>query len=322
MAESSQAEHNAPPTALWESVNSLLALAPLPGILAHRVGPLAAHRLRRLGEPIPPPLALEARAAAVCMLLVIPLVERVRASFEGRIVLFKGPELARHYPGASRRFGDIDILVEDAQAARTGLVDGGFAEVHQLNYTPDWHQLEQTFALKNIEVGVDVHKAPHWPVGLRTPPNAAREILEASVPSALGVEGISTPAPHHNALILAAHAWSHEPLWTLQDLIDIAVVSAQADELDVERTAADWGLGRLWRTTRHTIDALFYGGRKTFPLRTWARHLEEMRDRSHIERRLTSFVHGYWGMSPRQGLVTTMRAVRHMRDPVFSEVPH
>jgi hypothetical protein len=210
--------------------------------------------------------------------------------------------------------------VEDARAARKGLVDEGFAEVYQPNYTPDWHQLEQTFTLRNIEVEVDVHKAPHWPVGLRTPPTAAREILEASVPSALGVDGISVPAPHHNALILAAHGWSHEPLWTLQDLIDIAVFSAQADELDLERTAAAWEMGRLWRTTRQTIDALFYGGRTTFPLRTWARHLEQMRDRSRFERRVTSFVHGYWGMSPRQGFVQTMRALRHIRDPVLSEV--
>ena len=320
MAKARGGEDTARPTALWESVDSLLARATLPGILAHKVGPLAAHRLRRLGEPVPPPLALEERAAVVCMLTVIPLVERVRASFDGRIVLFKGPELAGLYPGTSRRFRDIDILVEDARAARKGLIDEGFAEVYQPNYTSDWHQLEQTFTLKHIGVEVDVHKAPHWPMGLRTPPTAAREILEASVPSALGVDGISAPAPHHNALILAAHGWSHEPLWTLQDLIDISVFSEQADERDLERTAAAWEMGRLWRTTRQTINGLFYGGRTTFPLRTWARHLDQVRDRSGFERRVTSLIQSYWGMPPRRAVMQTLRAVRHIRDPVFSEV--
>lgn len=73
--------------------------------------------------------------------------------------------------------------------------------------------------------------------------------------------------------MIAAHTWHHEPLRTLRDLIDIAAISARVDKRELDRTAAAWGLGRLWRTTDRAIEALFYSGRKTFPLRTWSRHL-------------------------------------------------
>ena len=315
----SAADVNASHDALWEGVDSLLVDAPLSGIIEHKLGPLAANRLRRHGEPIPPPLLLEGRAAMISMLTAIPLLERLRSSCKGPLVLLKGPEVARLYPEAARRFTDLDILVDDVRAVRDALVSEGFTEFYHPDFTPDWHQLQQTFRWPNLEVEVDVHKAPHWPLGLRMSPTAPREILDASIPSALGVDGISTPAPHHHALILAVHGWAHEPLWTLQDLVDIAVVSAQADERDVERTAAAWEIGRLWRTTQQTIEALFYGGRKTLPVRTWARHLEQVRDRTNLERHVTHLVQGYWGMSPPQGVRQTVRAVRHIVEPVPSE---
>ena len=167
------------------------------------------------------------------MLTVVPLLERVRSSCDGQLVLFKGPEIARLYPGCARPFGDIDILVDDALAVRDQLVSGGFDEVFLANDTPDWHQLVQVFTWKGTRLEVDVHKAPKWPAGLRMPPTSTREVLDASVHSGLGVAGIFAPAVHHHALILAAHAWSHEPLWRLRDLIDIAVVSAR-------RTSGIW----------------------------------------------------------------------------------
>jgi Uncharacterised nucleotidyltransferase len=297
---------------VWESVDSLLARATLRGILAHKVGPLAAQRLRRLGEPVPPPLALEGRAAMLCMLTVIPLLERVRSSCNGELVLMKGPEIARLYPKSGRRFADIDILVEDAQAVRMGLVRGGFDEIVNPGYSRVWHELEQTFSFGSIELEVDVHKTAHWPWGLRRPPSLTREVLEAAVPSTLGVAGISTPAPHHHALLLAAHAWAHEPLWTLQDLIDVAVVSAYADDRDLKRTAAAWEMSRLWQTTRQTIEAVFYDGRTTIPLRTWARHLGHVRERTALEGTVTQLAQGYWGTSRQQGVKQTMGAMRYL----------
>jgi hypothetical protein len=308
---------------LWESVDSLLAQATLPGTLAHALGPLAAQRLRRLGEPVPPPLALEARAAMFCMLTVIPLLERVRSSCDGDIVLMKGPEIARLYPKYGRRFTDIDILVEDGAAVRMGLLRGGFDEIVKPGYSADWHELEQAFTFGSMELEVDVHKTAHWPWGLRRPPSLPREVLEAAVPSMLGVAGISTPAPHHHALLLATHSWAHKPLRTLQDLIDVAAVAAHADERDLRRTAAAWEIGRLWQTTRQTIEAMFYDGRTTIPLRTWARHLGHVRERTAVEGAVTNLAQGYWGMTLQQGVRQTMGAVRSLvlRSPLPTSVP-
>lgn len=86
---------------LWDATDDLIAGATLPGILAHKLGPLAAKRLRRLGEPVPGPLVLEERAASLSMLTAIPLIERVRAGCDGALVLIKGPEVARLYRGGA-----------------------------------------------------------------------------------------------------------------------------------------------------------------------------------------------------------------------------
>jgi len=102
---------------------------------------------------------------------------------------------------------------------------------------------------------------------------AAAELFDAAAPSTLDVGGVSAPIPLHHTLILASHAWGHEPLHTLRDLIDVALVATQVDPAELERTAAARGIPRLWRTTRHAIDALFYGGpRSAAPF--VANHLE------------------------------------------------
>nr|MBA2708723.1 nucleotidyltransferase family protein [Gemmatimonadaceae bacterium] len=195
------------------------------------------------------------------------------------------------------------------------LVGTGFVEHHDPLLTNRWHHLTTLGSTTGLKV--EVHKLPRWPGRLRPPPT--REILDASVPSALGVVGISAPTPLHHALILAAHAWHHEPLWTLRDLIDIAAVSALVDRRDLDRTAKVWGLGRLWRTTERAIEGLFYGGRKTFPLRTWARHLGVVRDRTGLEKHVAQLVDGFWGMPPHLAPVPTIRVLRYMITPAPGE---
>ena len=112
----------------------------------------------------------------------------------------------------------------------------------------------------------------------------------------------------HHALILAAHGWRHEPLQTLSDLIDVAVVSAAADRRELERTADIWGIGRVWRTTISAIDAVFYGASVTLPLRTWARHLQGVRERTVAEDHLERVLHPFWGMPPHRASRAAMRA--------------
>lgn len=311
--------------ALWAAVDALLGGASLPGIGAHKLGPLAAERLRRRGEPVPQPLMMDRRAASIAMIASPSLLQRVRASCDGPLVLMKGPEVARLYPGGARRFGDVDILTDKAADVHRALIELGFVEQHDRIFRTgsprDWtdgaHHTPLATPESTTGLQVEVHESPRWPSMFRPP--STREILEASGPSSLGVDGISAPAPLHHALIIAAHAWHHEPLWTLRDLIDIAAISAAVDKRDLRGTAAAWGIGRLWRTTERAIEGLFYGGRDTLPLRTWARHLGLVRDRTRFEKQVAQLAAGYWGMPPHLAPLSTIRVLRDKLQPAPDE---
>ena len=310
-------ERGARLAALWASVDGLLARATLPGILAHKLGPLAAHRLRKTGEPLPEALILSERAASVAMMTVRPLLDRVRSSCDGPLVLIKGAELALLYPGQSRRFGDLDLLVPDAESTQRSLLASGFVESTAGFDAPAEDHHLTPLQWPSIPLKIEVHFTQHWP--LHAPRPAMEEIIDASVPTALGIDGLSTPAPHHHALILAAHGWRHEPLWTLRDLVDIAAVSAYADAEQLRRTSQAWRVDRIWRTTEDAIEALFYGGRRTVPLRTWARHLELVRDRNGFEKQLTRLLEGYWGMPLQRAPVQMLRGFRDVVGPIEGE---
>jgi hypothetical protein len=302
--------------ALWDGVDAALARATLSGILAHKLGPLAAYRLRRLGEPIPPVLQQEQRAASLAMIAGVRLIERIRAGLPGPFVLIKGPEVAHMYPGRARRFRDIDVLTTDARAAQRALLRSGFVEVTDDDLAvPDYHLPPLQWPALALEV--EVHSSPKWPRSAGEPPLA--QILEAAIPSATSVDGVLTPTPVHHTLILASHAWVHEPLRTLRDLTDIAALAVQADERELDRTARAWGIGRLWRTTSCAIDALFFGGRRTFPLRSWARHLESVRDRSRLESYLEWLSHSFWEVPPHEAPLQTLDAFRHLLKPDAGE---
>jgi hypothetical protein len=305
-------------TELWTAVDRLLANASIAGVLAHELGPLAANRLRRLGEPVPKPLLLEERAASLSMLTATPLLERLRAGCEGKLVLVKGPEVARRYPGNARRFSDLDLLTGHAESVHDELRGAGFVEFEdpEFDLTPEHHHL-QPLQWPTIWLKVEVHKYPNWPMATTLPP--LREILEASTPSSYGLDELFVPTPAHHALIVAAHAWRHEPLHTLRDLIDVAVLAAEADERDLAHTADAWGIGRVWRTTSRTIDALFYGGARSAPLRSWARHLELVRERSNLEGHLQRLIHAYWGLPPHRASAQAARALRSTLEPAAGE---
>jgi Uncharacterised nucleotidyltransferase len=305
-------------TQLWEATDRLLDGATLAGVLAHRLGPLAAHRLRRLGDPVPKPLVLEERAASVSMFTAVPLLERIRASYDGPLVLIKGPEIAMLYPGRARRFADLDLLTERAESMHAALVATGFLEMEdpEFELTPEHHHL-QPLRWPAIPLTVELHKSPNWPVRAPRPP--VGEIYEARVPSVLGVDGVFAATPLHHALILAMHAWRHEPLQTLRDLVDVAVVAASLDERELDRTAHRWGIGRVWRTTVRAIDAVFYGGRMTRPLRSWARHLTLVRERSVFEGHLERLLHGYWELPPHLATSEFARALYQSITPLPGE---
>jgi Uncharacterised nucleotidyltransferase len=294
--------------ALWTAVDSLLSRATVSGILAHKLGPLAVVRARSHGLPVPHALLYEERAAALGMLTGIALVERIREGCDGPLILMKGAELAHLYPASARRFLDVDVLVPDANAAYLSLLRSGFSEAPDPEGTPDDHHHLEPLVWPTIPLKVEVHSSPNWLASMRPPPLA--EILEAAAPSTLGVSGVDAPHPMHHALILVSHAWSHEPLRTLRDLIDVAALAALVDERELEWTATSWGMGRVWDTTRRSIDCLFYGGKMFLPLRTWARHLTEPRERSVAEDHLARVLHAFWELPPGQALLRSVDALR------------
>jgi hypothetical protein len=284
-------------TTLWRALDGLLETAELDGIVAHKLGPLAANRLRRLGQPLPPALRAEERAAALANALAVPLIERIRASSDGPLLLFKGPEVARLYPGGARRFVDVDLLAADAEGVHAALTAHGFVEASD---DPDevyvGHAHLRELKWPRMWLKVEVHSRTDWPRGVTGPP--PQTLLAAAVPSSSGIDGISALTPVHHVLVLAAHAWVHEPLATLRDLVDIAAAAAGLDEAELERTAQAWGIQRLWRTTRRAIEALFYEGSQTLPLRSWARHLPAVREKTVLENHLGRWLHPYWELPP------------------------
>ncbi len=204
-------------------------------------------------------------------------------------MLFKGPEVARLYPPGGRAFSDLDLLSPRAEAAQRELLDAGFRE-DQLGIVATYHL--QPVIWETFPLEVELHHQFKWPASVRRPPLG--EIVEACVPSGVGVEGVLAPRPAHHALILAAHSWEHRPLRLVRDLLDVALVSAEADEGELERTAAAWGLGPLWRTTRSAVACLFEDGPRPVSLRTWARHLPTVRDRTVIESHLERWMSPFW----------------------------
>jgi putative nucleotidyltransferase-like protein len=303
-------------TAVWRSLDRLLDHADVDGIRAHKLGPLAARRLRELDRAVPALLAHDARAAATAMLVVPSLLEQVRASCEGPLVLFKGPEVARLYPGSARLFLDVDMLTPAAESVHGELRAAGFVEVDDPELFVDHHHL-RPLKLPTLPLKVEVHMQPAWPSNLEPPP--IREIIDRAVPSELGIAGISTPDRVHHALILAAHAWVHEPLHTLRDLVDVTAVAAGADPMELERTAQAWGVGRIWRTTRGAASMLLDGGPLTGAVRLWARHLEQVRERTVLDNHLERWLHVFWELPPRAAVAALGHALRQELLPEAEE---
>ena len=280
-----------PEDPIWSAVGGLIDAAPgLAELRWHRLHLLAAERWREQGLEVPEELLREERHAALRTTGALMILERIRAAYDGRMALIKGYEVAVRFPNPlARAFADIDLLVEDAAGAHRALREAGFIEVGDPERYVDIHHL-QPLALPNLMVPVEIHRQAKWPAGMNAPSTA--ELLDAAVPSATGV-GIPALAPADHALVLAAHSWAHLPLRRLIELVDTALIAREADPAEIEARARAYGFERVWRTTRTTVDSLFYGGSPTLAQRTWARHLAAARERtvfeSHVERWLSPF---------------------------------
>lgn len=292
---------------IWPAIYALLDDAPIDGVLAHELAPLAAGRRRAAGKTVPEALAAEERAASFAALSATALLKRVREIAVGPLVLLKGPEVAALYPPNGRRFIDVDVLTPQAAGLHRSLLEHGFLELDKpLMVLPEHHHLPP-LRWPVVPLSVEVHLAPNWPRGIKPPPLA--EILEAAVPSVVGVDGLSAPRRLHHALLLTAHAWAHVPLATLRDLLDVAVLAADESPAELNRVASAWGLARIWRTTQRAIDSLFYDGSDPAALRIWARHLRALRERTVFESHLEGVLHPFWERPAGPALAKSLAAL-------------
>jgi hypothetical protein len=277
----------------WDRVDTLVDRAAGPrDLFVHRLHLIAAQRARTLGNPVDPALADAARGAAIRALALAPLLARVRASYDGRLLVMKGPEVAARYrhPG-TRDFKDVDLLAEDAAGAQRAMLAAGFVEVDDASIYEDIHHL-RPLMWPGLPLLIELHSEPKW-VPWGDPPSAG-ELFEAATVAA---DGLLRPDPAQHAVLLAVHGWAHEPLRRLGDLLDVAVMS----EGDPAAAARAWGCERLWATSERAADALF-GVSPTPPsVRVWGRHLAEVRERSVFETHLTRWLDPLWTAPARPG---------------------
>jgi hypothetical protein len=305
---------SAPSSALWRALDDLLDTAPPAALRLHGLGALAAKRLRRLGRPVPALLEREERAALLVHAMAAPLLRRVREACDEPLILIKGPEIAQRYPPGGRSFGDIDLLSPRPEAVQRSLLAAGFMLDERARVGP---QHLKPLILESLPLAVEVHRHPKWPEGLR-PPGVA-EILEASSPSRLEIEGLLAPGGAHHALILATHSWEHRPLRLIRDLLDIALITEEVEESRVREAAAAWDVGPIWRTTRAATEGVFFDGRKSVPLRTWARHVSEAREMTVFESHLEHWMSPFWGLPLPRALGNTLRVFREEVSPLPGE---
>lgn len=302
----------------WRAVERLLEskLGDSAGICAHGLGPLAADMLEHSGRPVPLTYLHEQRAARVATLAAPGVLARVRELWRGPMLLLKGPDLAHRYPQHARAFVDLDLLVGDAAEAQRTLVAAGFREeedpdgvfvgIHHL--TPlRWPQ---------VPLRIELHMEPKWPEGLVPPSND--ELFEASVPAAVGVSDIFAPAPAHHALLTAAHAWAHQPLARVRDLLDVGVLAVEVEPAELAELARSWNIAAVWQTTASTLAALLAGTR-TAPLRLWARHVVDVREQTVFEHHLERLLAPFWGLSTRPATRQAARALADEFRPAFDE---
>jgi hypothetical protein len=132
----------APPTdVVWKRVDALIDRARGPTDLAeHRLGALAAARLRAQGRFVPDALEQEERIGLMASVTAPAALERVRDILDEPIVVVKGPVLAALYAAAHlRAYADLDLVVVDIAQAQRRLIAAGAAYALDEPAPPDRH---------------------------------------------------------------------------------------------------------------------------------------------------------------------------------------
>lgn len=287
----------------WDAVDRLIDRLNTDLVLAHGLGPLAARRLRMSSRPLPEELYREDRAAATANLVAPALLTRAREAYDGPLLLLKGPEIANRYPDRARRFGDLDLLAGDPEAAHAALLSAGFRlqdrewppagydEVRRPHY--HLHPLEW----RDLALRVEIHRHVKWPEGLEPPSNDG--FFQAAVPSSTGVEGLLAPHPNFHAVLLASHAWGEVPMRKLRDLVDVMVFVDDAQREELALLAHRWRFDRAWKATIDAADWLLNNAPEPGFVRIWARYLRHLREPTVVEMHLQEWLSPFSLVPPR-----------------------
>ena len=293
---------------LWEGVDRLLSRLDPELACAHGLGPLAARRLRILGDPVPEQLAREERSARAAVLVAPALLARIREAYDGPLLLMKGPELTSRYPGEARRLADLDLLAGDAELAQQALRGAGF-DLRPGQVGPDYnlHHHLHPLELPGIALPIEVHRRVAWPRGLEGPRN--EELFEAAVPASIGIDGILTPDPHHHAILLASHAWREVPMQKLRALVDVLAFTDDDEREELADVARRWKFERAWTATLAAADWLLRDGEEPGFVRYWARYVRELRDPTVFEMHLQVWLSPFTLAPPRTAVRLSASAV-------------
>ena len=303
---------------LWSRVGLLADRATtVADLRLHRIHLVASRLWRLAGREVPSELLDEEQASVMLNLAAAFLLRRVRDTYDGRIVLMKGPEVGAYYPDpALRPFRDLDLLVDDPVSAQRALLGAGFQRSGDERLYADIHHL-QPLRWPGIPLVVEIHDRPKWLDWGQAPQTGA--LLEAAVPSRTSILGIETLAPQHHVLALAVHSWAHVPLSRIGHLVDIAAIAESVDRADVDSLAARWGIEHVWRATAAAADGLLGPQRPPLSVRTWARNIASVRERNVLESHLEHWLSPMWGQSPRSATATITRAIRRDLLPADGE---
>jgi hypothetical protein len=294
--------------ALFERVEALVERAPSVGDLRyHGVNLLAARMWRELGRQVPDDLRADERLAAAHALAVRPVLERVRGVIDGPMLVMKGPEVAGLYPDpAVRSFRDVDLIVPDAFDTQRRLISAGFVETGDPKLFERIHHL-RPLAWPGLPLLLEVHHRPKWVHPLEPPP--VEELIEAAVPSRVGIGGVLAPSPPHHAVMLAAHAWAHRPLSRLRDLIDVALLTGEADPDELRKVARSWGVRKVWATTTRATGAVLGPDSRPACVSIWARHLPAAREQTVFESHFQNWLSALWGLPGAHAIAAAAGAV-------------
>jgi putative nucleotidyltransferase-like protein len=279
---------------IWSSVDRLIDRTDdLRRLRFHRLELLVARRWRSLGRPLPEALLAEERSATARLLAARAALARLRAVYDGPMTTYKGLSAAAVYPDpATRPFGDIDVLVPNAAEVQRTLLAAGCKEVGDPELFVDIHHL-RPLMWPRLPIPIEIHDRPKWPDDLPAPSTA--DVFAAARDGEWGdLDGVPTLPRTYHAVLLAAHAWAHEPLRRALDLVEVVAMADGIDRAELQEVADAFGLGRVWKATITAADdLLFDDAPSSWPLRLWARHLPAVRERTvaegHLERWLSGF---------------------------------